>query len=95
MGSPPPQPLPWQAHTGSRPGARWLPAFAGNDANLVTLPAWHHQPCLPPFIVRRVNDVENVAKAEVQSLAGETTVFGFVVVKEGPADKGEESGTCD
>lgn len=88
-------PFPGRHTQASGRGARQLPAFAGNDANLVTLPAWHHQPCLPPFIVRRVNDVENVAKAEVQPLAGETAVFGLVVVEEGPADKGEKSGTCD
>lgn len=76
------------AGQGTAPAAQdTLPALAGDDANLAGLAVRPHWARLPPLIVRGVDDVQNVTKAEVQPLAGEATVFGLVVVEEGSGDR--------
>lgn len=61
----------------------YLPAFTGNYPNFVTLPIWCDLPGLPPFIIRSINNMEDISKFEVQSLTGKATVFSLVIIKKG------------
>lgn len=61
------------------------PPFAGNKANVVGLAIRVNPPCLPPFLITGIDDMQHVPKVEAQGLAQESAVLGLVVVKQGPA----------
>lgn len=61
----------------------YLPAFTGNYSNFITLPIGCNLPGLPPFIIRSINNMEDISKFEVQSLTGKATVFSLVIIKKG------------
>lgn len=42
-----------------------IPPFAWDNSNFITFSIWSYLPCLPPFIIRSINDMENIAKFEV------------------------------
>lgn len=59
-----------------------IPAFAWDNSNFITFSIWSYLPCLPPFIIRSINDMENITKFEVQSLTWKATVFSLVIIKQ-------------
>lgn len=61
----------------------YLPAFTGNHPNFITLTIWCNLSGLPPFIIRSINNMEDISKFEVQSLTGKATVFSFVIIEKG------------
>jgi len=58
-----------------------IPALAWDNSNFITFSIWSYLPCLPPFIIRSINDMENVAKFEVQSLTWKAAIFSLVIIK--------------
>lgn len=69
----------------------YLPAFTGNHPNFITFTIWCNLPGLPPFIIRSINNMEDISKFEVQSLTGKATVFSFVIIKKGSRVKRKSS----
>lgn len=67
-----------------------LPSFAGNDTHLLTVSFQHDSPCLPPFIIRGIDNVENIPIFETQSLTWQPTVLAFVIVKHGSGKKNDK-----
>lgn len=65
------------------------PSFTGDEANL--LPLRLHSPSLPPFLVCRIQDLQNISKLKAQGLAEEATIPSLVIVKERPKEKRNDS----
>lgn len=65
---------------------RTLPFLAWYDPDLLTLPVGCNQPCLPPLVIGGVDDMQDVSVRKTQTLAGQTTVPGSVIVKESPGN---------
>lgn len=59
-----------------------VPFLAWNDPNLLTLSMWCDQPRLPPLVVRRINDMQDIPIRETQALAGQAAIPRSVVVKQ-------------
>lgn len=60
------------------------PLLAGDHADLFTFSMWGHQPCLPPLIIRGINDMQNVTIGEAEPLAWQAAVPSPVIIKQGP-----------
>lgn len=60
------------------------PLFTGDHTNLLTLSMWSHQSCLPPLIIRGINDVQNVTIRETESLTWQAAVTSPIIIKQGP-----------
>jgi len=66
------------------------PFLAGDDPDLLTLAVGRDKPSLPPLIIGGVDDVQDVPVGEAEPLAGQATVPGPVVVKQGSAEEQRE-----
>lgn len=66
------------------------PFLAGDDPDLLALAMGRDKPGLPPLIIGGVDDMQDVPIGETEPLAGQATVPGPVVVKEGSAEKQRE-----
>lgn len=66
------------------------PFLAGDDSDLLALAMRRDKPGLPPLIVRGIDDVQDVPIGEAEALAGQATVPGPVIVKQGSAGEQEE-----
>lgn len=64
------------------------PPFAGDKANVIGLTVGMDPPCLPPLLITGVDYMQHIPKVEAQSLAQETAVLGFVIIKQGPVRAG-------
>lgn len=62
------------------------PLLAGDDPDLLALAMGCDKPGLPPLIIRGIDDVQDVPVGEAEPLAGQATVPGPVIVKEGSAE---------
>lgn len=71
------------------------PPLAGYNSHLLTVSLQSDPPCLPPFIVRGVDDVKDVSILKTESLAREATVFALVIVKHGSVEGNKEVKTGD
>lgn len=69
------------------------PPLAGDEADVGGLPRGQDVPCLPPLLVRGVQDMEDIPKSEAERLAEEPAVLGLVVVEQRPAGRRGRQGT--
>lgn len=60
------------------------PLLTGDHTDLLTFSVWGHQPCLPPLIIRGINDMKNVTIREAEPLAWQAAVPSPIIVKQGP-----------
>lgn len=51
-----------------------LPSLTRDDTHFLAVPVWGDTACLPPLIVRSVDNVEDVSILEAEPLAGEAAV---------------------
>ena len=60
------------------------PLFTGDHTDLLTFSMWGHQSCLPPLIIRCINDMQNVTIGEAEPLAWQAAVPSSIIIKHGP-----------
>ena len=65
----------------------YLPSLTGDDTSPLFLPHSIQSSRLPPLVITGIGHVKNIAIFETETLAGETAVLRFVVVKQGPEQK--------
>ena len=61
-----------------------LPPFTGDNTSPFLLPQSIQPSRLPPLVITGISHVKNITIFETKSLAGETAVLCFVVVKQSP-----------
>lgn len=64
-----------------------VPFLAWNDTDLLALSMWCDQPRLPPLVIRRINDMQDIPIRETQALAGQAAVPRPVVIKQSSKNK--------
>ena len=65
----------------------YLPSFTGDDTSPFLLPHSIQSSRLPPLVITGIGHVKNITIFETKTLAGETAVLRFVVVKQSPEQK--------
>lgn len=66
------------------------PPLAGYNSHLLTVSLQSDPPCLPPLVIRGVDNVKDVSILKTESLAWEATVFALVIVKHGPVKRNKD-----
>lgn len=58
-----------------------LPPFAGDDTHLLTVSLQSDSPRLPPLIIWRIDNMENISIFKTKPLTWQPTVLALVIVK--------------
>lgn len=60
------------------------PLLTGDHTYLLAFSMCGHQSCLPPLVIRGINDMQNVTIGEAEPLAWQAAVPSPVIIKQGP-----------